>query len=137
MEWSDNKGDDPPIPSTLSKDNLVLVASSFLVALSNATDEGKRHLIGPQTQGDLLHTPGLNLKFLSVAVDAKLACIQAFILDPVGPLIQDLKVTKNDPESPGITYGGGHHRYIVEYFCRVFLIPALRLYFLQVHPYLK
>ena len=37
------------------------------------------------------------------AADVELARIQAFVLDPVGPLIRVLKATKNDPDNPGIT----------------------------------
>ena len=35
--------------------------------------------------------------------DAELARIQAFILDPMGPLIWVLRATKDDPDNPCIT----------------------------------
>ena len=112
MEWSDDEDDhdhDPPIPATLSKDNLALLASSFSMALSNTTRRKVRDTF-PLPELKETRCPRQDPIFRSSSVgaevrvaDAELAPIQAFVLDPVGPLIQVLRATEDDPDNPGIT----------------------------------
>ena len=111
MDWSDDEdeGNGPPVPATLSEDNLALVASSFSATLPNATRRKVRATF-PLPELRETRCPRLDSIFKSSSVaaevkaaDAELARIQAFVLDPVGPLIRVLKATEDDPDDPGIT----------------------------------
>ena len=96
MEWSDDedKGDGPPLPATLSEDNLALVPTSFSATLSNATPRKVRATF-PLPELKETRCLCLNSIFKSSfvaaeveVVDAELAHVQAFVLDPVGSLIR-------------------------------------------------
>ena len=112
MEWSDDEDDgdhDPPVPATLSEDNLALLASSFTTTLSNATRRKVRDTF-PLPELKETRCPRLDPIFKSSSVgaevraaDSELARLQAFVLDPVGPLIRVLRATEDDPDNPGIT----------------------------------
>ena len=113
MEWSDNKDveeKDLPSPVSLSEDDRTLISSSFTKVLPNSTRRKVRDTF-PLPDLKETHCPRLDPIFKSSSVgaevksaDAELARLQAFVLDPVGPLIRVLKATEDtDEDNPGLT----------------------------------
>ena len=99
MEWSDNEDaeeKDLPPPVSLSEDDRTLISSSFTKVLPNSTRRKVRDTF-PLPDLKETHCPRLDPIFKSSSVgaevksaDAELARLQAFVLDPVGPLIRVL-----------------------------------------------
>ena len=107
MDWSDDEdgATESPTSITLSEDNTTLITSSFTATLPNATRRKVRSNF-PLPEIQETRCPWLDSLFKSSllaaeakAADTELACIQAFVLDSVGPLIRILKATEEDQTS--------------------------------------